>query len=581
MGQDGGKRMLFGFPLGVVLMLWHSTTLGIDYTIWISTAPAYFADILNHSGEFINASDDLLDNATAGFSVAQSVWAGGQLLGCLACAPLPRLMGYRWAFVMLVFLSCFGNVLYSVAGIIGGVSGEYIAWIGKALDGFGDGSVALGLGFIPIAMFGDRKRMVTAMINYRGLMALGMMLGAAVSMGLDNVDIPQAVGSDGVAREFSGGDLVGWAQACIYFPSLFLGCCALDNSKPPVAKGKGGKGSVCTPYFTQKSVFWLFLVFSYGLTGSLATYFLPVFPYISSDLTSAQYIGFVTLGAFAAGFLGALFNSVVSVMKRCNINGLPLLRAACILITASMALMYGGYRTFTTNCTFSDDSVDEGTPYCSGQILFIVGVCLYFLSSTSLSAGMAPVFKEVIPKTSLSAMMPLYKICLDGGKIIGPLYSDWATTESSDVWETAADIAFSPSLAMYVLITLTIFIGGGYLSTPDFKPSGGDKKKETVSAPHPAPCLATFCARAHVCVCVCVCVSPRATLSVVPSLHVLTGCVGVVATEGRAAGSRNALLCVWCKRATSCSQHIREPRRRPKWSYPAVQGACPRCVHSS
>lgn len=476
MPRTATQRLLCGFPIGVVLMLWHSTTLGIDYTLWISTAPAYFSDILNHSGTYgdsVNETAELLDGATAAFSIAQSVWAAGQLMGCMASAPLPRVMGYRWAFILLVFLSCVGSVMYSVAGIIGGDGGKWLAWIGKALDGFGDGSVALGLGYIPIAMFNDRKRMVTAMINYRGLMAFGMMVGGGVSLGLDNLNITQAVGSDGLQREFSGGDLVGWAMGFIYFPSIFLACCALDNSKPPVAKGKGGKsGAICTPYFTQKSCFWLFLVFSYGLTGSLATYFLPVFPYCPgycNDLASeatigiGTYIGYVTLGAFAAGFLGALFNSIVSMMKRCNINGLPLLRAACVLITLSMSLMYAGYRTFDTTASTVESS----------QLLFIAGVCLYFLASTSLSAGMAPVFKEVIPKTSLSAMMPLYKICLDGGKIVGPLYSDWASTESADTWTARADVAFSPSLAMYILISLVIFIGGGYLSTPDFKEKGG------------------------------------------------------------------------------------------------------------
>lgn len=483
MPEEGKKnvRTCLGYPLGVVLMLWHSLTLGVDYTIWISTAPAYFSDILNHSGDYAtNDSATLTDDATAGFSVAQSVWAAGQLLGCMASAPLPRLMGYRWAFIMLVFLSVTGNVMYSVAGIIGNdgdnTGGEWLAWIGKAIDGFGDGSVALGLGYVPIAMFHDKKRMRTAMINYRALMAGGMMLGAAICIGLENVAITQAVGSDGVAREFSGGDLVGWAQAVVFTPSLFFACCALDDGKPPVAKGKGGKkGAICTPYFTQKSCFWLFLVFSYGLTGSLATYFLPVFPYCPgycNDMASqatdtlAEYINYVTLGAFAAGFAGAMFNSTVSVMKRCNINGLPLLRASCILITAAMSFMYAGYRVFDT----------EASEVGTGQILFIVGICLYFLASTSLSAGMAPVFKEVIPKTSLSCMMPLYKICLDGGKIIGPLYSDWASTDSYTdpddtvgARETRADIAFIPSLAMYILITVVIFIGGKYLSTPDFK----------------------------------------------------------------------------------------------------------------
>ena len=60
-------------------------------------------------------------------------------------APLPRLLGYRWAFILMVFLSISGNVMYSVAGIVGNSGGEWLAWIGKAVDGFGDGSVALGL----------------------------------------------------------------------------------------------------------------------------------------------------------------------------------------------------------------------------------------------------------------------------------------------------------------------------------------------------------------------------------------------------------------------------------------------------
>jgi hypothetical protein len=70
-----------------------------------------------------------------------------------------------------------------------------------------------------------------------------------------------------------------------------------------------------------------------------------------------------------------------------------------------------------------------------------VGVCLYFFASTSLSAGMAPVFKEIIPKTSLSAMMPLYKMCLDSGKVVGPPYSDWASTTRCVLTECARDYA--------------------------------------------------------------------------------------------------------------------------------------------
>lgn len=137
-------------PVGVkFLCLWHSITLGTDYTIWISTAPEYLKGILNHSGEYNNthpnATYALDHDASAAFSGAQSVWAVGQIAGCLACIPLPKKIGYRWSFVLLVSLAVCGNILYSVAGIIGDGLGLALAIVGKGIVGFGDGSVALGL----------------------------------------------------------------------------------------------------------------------------------------------------------------------------------------------------------------------------------------------------------------------------------------------------------------------------------------------------------------------------------------------------------------------------------------------------
>jgi hypothetical protein len=361
------RRECLGLPIGVVLMCWHSLTLGVDYSLWISTSPAYFRDIMNHTGEYSDSFNDtveLLDRGADAFSNAQSFWAAGQLLGCLASAPLPRLLGYRWAFIFMVFCSFVGSIMYSIAGIIGNDGGKYMAWIGKALDGFGDGSVALGLAYIPIVMFKDRKKNDAAMVNYRMLMAFGLFAGGAISLGLDLLAVPEPMDLDGKQRIFSGADLVGWAMGFIYFPSLLLACCALDNQKPPVAKGKDGKeGSACTPYFSKKSCFWLFLVFSYGLTGSLATYFLPVFPYCPgycnanaslATIPDSQYIGIVTVGAFFVGFLGALFSSVASCFKSWKIDGLPILRADVIVITVSIGFMcvsYSAVRTRLPNST--------------------------------------------------------------------------------------------------------------------------------------------------------------------------------------------------------------------------------------
>jgi hypothetical protein len=282
-------------------MLWHSLALGIDYVLWVSTAPAYFSDVLNHSGQYGSTSNDtadLLEDAVAGFSTASSLWAAGQMLGCLTSAPLPRMLGYRWAFTLLVFLAFMGSIMYSVGGIVGGEAGKYIAWFGKALNGYGDGSVALTLAYIPIVLFKEKKKMDAALINTRMLMAFGTFVGGAMSLGLEEFAITEDM-VDGVTRVFSGGDFVGWAMAILYVPSIMMGCCALDHMKPPVAKGKDGKeGSACTPYCSRKSCFWLFLVFSYGLTGSIATFFLPVFPYCPGYCNSLASLAPVTLSEF-------------------------------------------------------------------------------------------------------------------------------------------------------------------------------------------------------------------------------------------------------------------------------------------
>ena len=66
-----------------------------------------------------------------------------------------------------------------------------------------------------------------------------------------------------------------------------------------------------------------------------------------------------------------------------------------MLITVAMGFMYGGYRVFD----------EDSDVVCTGQILFTVGICLYFLASTSLSAGMAPVFKKV-------RSPPSYEYCI-------------------------------------------------------------------------------------------------------------------------------------------------------------------------
>ena len=82
-----------GYPVGVVLMLFHALVLGVDFTAWISLAPAYYADILNHSGTYNSTSASaalLLTDAASGFSVSQSVWAIGQMVGGALAAPLPR-----------------------------------------------------------------------------------------------------------------------------------------------------------------------------------------------------------------------------------------------------------------------------------------------------------------------------------------------------------------------------------------------------------------------------------------------------------------------------------------------------------
>lgn len=490
------KRQLLGLPIDVVLMEWNYFTLGMDYTMWISTAPAYFETILNYTGQYesgINGTLLLLEDGAEGFSVAQSVWAAGQLMGSLSAAPLSHYLGFRFSFVVLTILSIAGNILYGMAGMMGGDAGKWIAWIGKTINGFGDGSLALSLAYITIALFENQKLMRKAVFHARSCMGLGQVIGAAIAIAFTDVVINQA-GSDEMGGPiFSGGDLVGWAMAALTLPVAIAACFVIENATPPtveeemqvrdldrsaikqkLASMHNQKGQMkqkdkkmCQGlHLTRKSLFWLVLVFSYGATSAVITFFLPVFPYcpdycneleLRSSVELATYINYVTLGAFTAGLLGCMVNSILSASSNERVQewaGLSLMRAACVLVTISVACMYVGYRIFDTTATEVSD----------GQTIFIVGVCIYFMATSSLSAGMPSMYKQVLPKSSLATMMPLFTTSLDVGKVIGPLYAAWAYGSSSDVWETQAATSFAPPFTMFAIVTIIIFAMGKFLT---------------------------------------------------------------------------------------------------------------------
>jgi hypothetical protein len=503
---------------------WHSAFTNIASISSNSTNPPTTPHLFNCSLDE-NGTAALLVDGASGFSVASAVWAAGQLAGSFAAAPLPRMIGFRYSFVFLSSLSVVGQVMYGMAGVVSGDAGKWIAWIGKAVNGFGDGSLAMGLGYITIALFENHKLMQAAIFHGRTCMGFGMVVGASIAIGFTDVAIyqPSLGRSDGTI--FSGGDLVGWAMAVLLLPVMVAACWLVKNEKPPTkekheeksdntdagADGGGGDGggqkqlpkSCGGLHCSRKAVFWLTLVFAYGSTSAMAVFFLPVFPYcpgfcneleLRSSVDLAEYINYVALGAFFSGFLGCMINSLFAsspyksvqastedelawvgvavassgdggggggggggnggggggngvvgtaspaadccrdhwVSTTCPVRhipflrhfcsslpplsvcsqawaGLPLLRAGCVLVTLSVVMMYAGYRTFDT----------EAVEVSSGQIVFIAGVCFYFMATSSLSAGMPSMYKQVIPKSRLSTMMPMFAVCLDVGKVGG------------------------------------------------------------------------------------------------------------------------------------------------------------------
>ena len=288
-GEDGGfkptpeKTCCGGVGPDVLVIFLHAVLLGVDYTILLSASAQYYAHLLlgddahasnvtaspldfNHTT--LNVSDGFCDPGSSKsdslYSEQQSYWALAQLVGCVCGIFLPKLVGYKGSFLMFTSLICLGNLLYAVS-TVQLLDSWRLAMTGRIISGLGDGSIVLGLSYIPLRI----KKipvMRTALVNYRMYVAVGTTLGSLLSIGASRLTDPTTAEVD-ADFSFNPANIAGFLMAL--FALLLFVCEAVLVApfKPPTQRG-----AVCSPHWSWKILAWLFFVFTYGMLMGAVQY---------------------------------------------------------------------------------------------------------------------------------------------------------------------------------------------------------------------------------------------------------------------------------------------------------------------
>lgn len=345
-GGDGGKKSVT--PPGIYVYYFLAIALGSDYTINLSSAPSYFSRISLFNATALSTSHDGLSNVSglecnvldfysnttasgdANYSYSLTLWSLGQFLGCIASIFMPPKLGNRVSFLVFVALSAVGNLMYGFAdpSFTGSTS---LALTGKFVNGFGDGSIALGMSYLPLYAPLDKK--AEALVNYRTcgpltltsvacgncsrnhchpLIACGASWFSCLHRSGTFVSIGTAVGcgiSIAIATTFVGSDTcINPGNLCTFintgfFIAIFMGGFAINTKKPPTK----GLNSFDRSF---AAIFWICLNFFRGFCTQIGNAYVPTYAY-----TTETYPPFVA-SAFPSIVRRLLF---VSPLYRLNL----------------------------------------------------------------------------------------------------------------------------------------------------------------------------------------------------------------------------------------------------------------------
>lgn len=465
------KTCCCGVGADVIVIFIHAILLGIDYTLLLSASSQYYTHLLNadnksdipaslleetttYSPEWdLNVTSNLTKSfcepgSSAGdtlYAEQQVYWALAQLVGCVAGIFLPKLISYKGSFLIFTTLILSGNLMYALS-TVQILDNWKLAMTGRIVAGLGDGSIVLGLSYIPLNVK-PVPVMRTALVNYRMMVAVGTTLGSLLSIGAAQLTDPQTADIDGFS--LNPANAGSFLLAILAFVVLIAEGFVISCSRPPTQKG-----SLCSPHWSWKVLSWLFFVFTYGLLMGAVQYACAIYCFYSVDTASLETFQAVALSAsFFAALLGAVTSSVVTG-KSCakkvpkDVN-LKIVQYYTIVIIGGLAFIYAGEKL-------------QGSPSDIGtSVIMMIGNLIFFYSVTGLSAAKTPLFKKIVPKHAVSATMPLYKIMLDMGKAAGPYWTEAAMAGS------IIDAAFAPFILLFAIICVFLFTRGKWMTTPD------------------------------------------------------------------------------------------------------------------
>jgi len=548
-GKDASAASSSKLPGGIYVFYFLAIVLGSDYTIYLSSAPYFFARIAAHklNGTSVNCSlasfygenSTYVAQGTDDYNLTLTIWSLGQFIGCLASIFMPPKLNNRNCYLLFVALSAIGNIMYSLAdpAFVGHSS---LAFVGKFINGFGDGSIALGMSYLPL--YAPMAKKAEALVNYRTFVSVGTAIGCAISMSL-----AQAV-SD-TAPCLNPGNLCTLISAGL-FVCAWAGGFAINTKKPPTKGMKSFDKSFA-------AIFWICLNFFRGFCTNIGNAFVPTYAYDTTGLSSfvsSALSDIVLLGCYISSFVWSFAvtaagcvrwnqfccnkpcEMAVSAKNRCC--GRPNDGAAAFDTQDRIEVERLDYASYAGNSD-SDDSDEYKSVYAghnedqlehrtkekrplsfyfkrrniarstllnsvrtasfmsiicllfmffgsahrsmvpealanekyNDQALFITGAIFFFGFTTMVSAAAVPIFKNVIPRSSLSTMMPLFKVSLDLGKVAGPQWATFAQgmTLAGAEYKVSTDgwiVGYVPPVIIFLVIFIILLAMGDKLSKP-------------------------------------------------------------------------------------------------------------------
>eukprot|EP00007_Cunea_sp_BSH-02190019_P004382 CAMPEP_0174235564 /NCGR_PEP_ID=MMETSP0417-20130205/4957_1 /TAXON_ID=242541 /ORGANISM="Mayorella sp, Strain BSH-02190019" /LENGTH=618 /DNA_ID=CAMNT_0015314081 /DNA_START=52 /DNA_END=1905 /DNA_ORIENTATION=+ len=348
--------------------------------------------------------------ALATYSTCQFIFA--PLAGFVA----RRIKRMKVLFLIMITCCGIGNIVYSTAGQYGVGDIGYgwsvdpiIAELGRALAGFGAASI--GTSFAYIALVTEPDVRTEHIATFRVFGNIGLLVSPGLAFVLTFVDFH--IG----ALHIDGLNAAGWIIALFCVIEFFLLFFFMKDPPPDAISGEDqkGAGAGATSYWSIGVIVNLFFAFYLGFESI-------TFEFMLAPLTASRFYWSPTVLAlymFIAGcsvlpgILTVKFGKRFELVRRVGERFFVI----CSWVFTLLGLLFMW-------APFSNLFEIYYNPW--GEIIFCIGGIIAFWFFTWGSATQPALVSLIIPPASRVLMMPWVAAMTSAGRIVGPIWSQWA-----------------------------------------------------------------------------------------------------------------------------------------------------------